>query len=90
MNFHSRSEIMLRKFKLAIFVFRRDHRLYDNTGLIEAVNCSEKVIPCFIFDPKQTTSQNQYFAKNCFQFMLESLKDLEGQLAERKGKLYLF
>lgn len=81
---------IMRKFKLAIFVFRRDHRLYDNTGLIEAASRSEKVLPCFIFDSKQSASQNEYFAKNCFQFMLESLRDLEGQLEEKRGRLYLF
>lgn len=72
---------MLKQFKLCIFVFRRDLRLFDNTGLIQAAAQSEAILPCFIFDPNQAAGQNEYFAKNCFQFMIESLKDLHGQLA---------
>jgi len=37
----------------SLFIFRRDLRLHDNTGLNEALRLSEKVIPCFIFDPRQ-------------------------------------
>ncbi len=31
-----------------------DLRLADNTGLIAALRDSEDVIPCFIFDPRQS------------------------------------
>ena len=36
--------------ELNIFWFRRDLRLYDNSGLAEATNGKLKVIPLFIFD----------------------------------------
>ncbi|MDP2218188.1 MAG: deoxyribodipyrimidine photo-lyase, partial [Methanolobus sp.] len=35
----------------SIFVFRRDLRIDDNLGLRAAVESSNEVIPCFIFDP---------------------------------------
>ncbi len=36
--------------KISIFWFRRDLRLYDNTGLYYALNDSDAVLPIFIFD----------------------------------------
>ena len=41
---------MEKKFKKSLFIFHRDLRLDDNTGLIEALKTSDIVIPCFIFD----------------------------------------
>jgi deoxyribodipyrimidine photo-lyase len=37
----------------SIFIFRRDLRLKDNLGLIEALNNSKNVITIFIFTPEQ-------------------------------------
>ena len=36
--------------KISIFWYRRDLRLEDNTGLFEALNENENVLPIFIFD----------------------------------------
>jgi deoxyribodipyrimidine photo-lyase len=80
---------MKKEFKISLFVFRRDFRLEDNTGLIFALNSSERVIPAFIFT-KQQIEDNPFRSDHCLKFMLESLEDLEGQLRERKGKLYFF
>jgi deoxyribodipyrimidine photolyase len=33
------------KFEKALFIFRRDYRLFDNVGWIAAAKASEKVIP---------------------------------------------
>lgn len=75
----------------SLFIFRRDLRLYDNTGLIEALNNSDTVIPIFIFTPTQLDSQrNKLKSNNCVQFMIESLKDLEANLEKKGGKLYYF
>lgn len=71
-------------------IFRRDLRLDDNTALIAAIKQSERVIPCFIFDPRQVEDSNQYKSDNCIQFMLESLDDLAEQLHDQQGKLYTF
>lgn len=79
-----------KKFKKALFIFRRDLRLEDNTALCAATQSSEKVIPCFIFDPRQVGNSNQYRSNNALQFMIESLQELDEQLKKYDAKLYLF
>ena len=73
----------------SIFIFRRDLRLYDNTGLIKALTSSRTVILIFILTPEQLLD-NPYKSDNCVQFMMESLDDLDSQLCEHKSRLYLF
>lgn len=80
---------MQKPFKKALFLFRRGLRLDDNTGLIAACEQADQVIPAFVFDPRQV-DKNAYRSDNCVQFMVESLKDLQGQLKAKGGKLYLF
>ncbi|MDX8431161.1 MAG: deoxyribodipyrimidine photo-lyase [Candidatus Algichlamydia australiensis] len=75
------------KYKKTLFLFHRDLRLQDNLGFIEAVEHSETVFPVFIFDKKQVGKENTYFSENAFQFMLESLEELEKEL---DGKLSFF
>lgn len=81
---------MKKQFKNSLFIFRRDLRLDDNTALLEAARYSDQVIACFIFDPRQVGIQNKYRSLHAMQAMIESLQDLESQLARRGGKLYLF
>jgi deoxyribodipyrimidine photo-lyase len=73
-------------FERALFIFRRDLRVPDNTGLIFALKEAKEVIPAFIFTPEQI-EKNSYRSDRCLQFMIESLEDLEEQL---DGKLYRF
>jgi deoxyribodipyrimidine photo-lyase len=73
----------------SVFIFRRDYRLEDNIGLLEAMKNSEKVIPIFIFTPEQIKT-NEYKSNNCVQFLCESLEDLRSQISSRGGKLYIF
>lgn len=79
-----------KQYRKALFIFRRDLRLTDNTGLYAALAESETVIPCFIFDTRQIGKSNDYRSSNAIQFMVESLKDLSGQLAAKKAQLYVF
>ncbi len=72
-----------------LFIFRRDLRLEDNTGLLFALQNFKTVIPCFIFTPEQI-EHNPYRGDPCLNFLIESLRDLEHQLHEKNGKLYLF
>lgn len=77
--------------EIAIFIFRRDLRLDDNTGLSMASKHTQRVIPIFIFDPQQARqAHNVYFSERAFQFMVESLESLDQELKARKGKLYIF
>lgn len=77
------------KYRRSLFLFRRDLRLDDNSGLIFALENSEEVVPAFIFTPEQIDC-NPLRNPHCLQFMLASLEDLEGQLKKWKGKLYYF
>lgn len=74
----------------SLFIFHRDLRLHDNTGLIAACAQSKTVIPCFIFTPQQVSDENAYKSNNALQFMIESLEDLGDQLHKEDGRLYLF
>ena len=80
---------MEKKFRKSLFLFRRDLRLEDNTGLIFALHSSEVVIPAFIFTPEQI-EKNPFRSDHCLKFMIESLEDLENQLKKKGGKLFLF
>ena len=80
----------MKKYNSSLFIFRRDLRLADNSGLIAALKESKHVIPCFIFDPRQVETKNKYRSTNAIQFMIESLKDLSEQLKKQNGRLYLF
>lgn len=72
----------------SLFLFHRDLRLEDNTGLIAALENSTQVLPCFILDPQQL-EQNPYKGLASIQFMVESLIDLHHQLQQKKGQLLL-
>ncbi len=74
----------------SLFIFRRDLRLADNTALNNALAQSNKVIPCFIFDPHQVTDKNSYKSDNAIQCMLESLTQLHNAIVKQGGKLYFF
>lgn len=80
---------MKKTYKKALFLFRRDLRLEDNTALLFALKQAEEVIPAFIFTPEQI-EKNRYRSDRCLQFMIESLEDLQEELKAKGGKLYLF
>lgn len=68
---------------VALFLFRRDLRVVDNTGLQalcdEAARRSLSVLPAFFFNPVQCNKKrNPYFGGAFFQFFCESLVDLDG------------
>ncbi len=79
----------MKKHKLSIFIFRRALRLEDNKGLLRALEFSEKVIPCFIFDKRQVEG-NPYKSQNSLQFLINSLKELNSELRQKGSKLFLF
>ncbi|CAJ1033333.1 DNA photolyase/FAD binding domain of DNA photolyase, putative [Leishmania lindenbergi] len=69
--------------EVALFLFRRDLRVVDNTGLQalcdEAAHRSISVLPAFFFNPIQCDKErNPYFGDAFFQFFCESLVDLDG------------
>ena len=68
------------KYRVSVFIFRRDLRLHDNTGLIEACRESETVIPSFFFYKDLIDINSQKFRPSLIQFMLESLSELNEAL----------
>lgn len=72
----------------SIFLFRRDLRLHDNKGLIQALQENGEVIPVFNFDPRQT-SKHAYFSQPGFQFLIKSLEDLDHQLGKYGSSLQI-
>ncbi len=76
--------------KKSVFIFRRDLRLTDNTGLINALKMSKYVIPIFIFDPNQVDKKNTYKSDNALQFMIDSIIEVKEQLQNKNAKLYVF
>jgi len=73
------------------FLFRRDLRCSDNTGLDRACRESRTVLPLFIFDPRQASpEENAYFSPNAFQFLIESLRDLAAAIDAQGGRLFVF
>lgn len=70
-----------------LFIFRRDFRIKDNVGLIEACKRSKHLYTCFIFTPEQVSDQNAYRSQNAIQFMIESLVELRQNIQEAGGTL---
>jgi deoxyribodipyrimidine photo-lyase len=76
--------------KLPAHIFRLDLRLPDNTALRAALASSPRVLPCFIFDGRQTGDGNQYRSLSALRFMTESLRDLDAEIRAAGGRLYFF
>lgn len=76
----------------SIFIFRRDFRINDNIGLIECCKKSDSILPIFIFTPEQINkNKNKFFSSNSFQFMIQSLNDLNNTLITQfNSKLHIF
>lgn len=75
-------------YQKSLFIFRRDLRLFDNQGLHQALRQSAVVLPVFIFDTRQT-GEHDYFSKNAFQFLINSIQDLHEQLQTLGSRLYI-
>ncbi len=76
-------------YSTSAFIFRRDLRVHDNTGLYEASRLSGRVIPCFIFDPRQIKA-HPYQSQPGLQFMLQAVNDLQQQVQSAGGRLALY
>jgi deoxyribodipyrimidine photo-lyase len=76
-------------YQTALFIFRRDLRVIDNTALNEALLLSERVIAGFVLDDRQI-EKHPYQSIPALKFMLQSLADLKQQLQAVNGELNLF
>lgn len=73
----------------SLFIFRRDLRLQDNTGLDLACAQSTEVLPLFVLDDRQVGSKNPYRSEKAVGFMAESLLELDQELQKRGSGLIL-
>jgi len=73
----------------SIFIFRRDFRIFDNHGLIKCFENSDEVLLIFIFTPEQIT-KNKYFSSNSFQFLIESLEDLNDEFNKYNAHIHFY
>jgi len=74
----------------SLFIHRRDLRLQDNTGFLEAVKNSEKVHGIFIIDERQVGDTNHYRSNKQVRFMAETLEDLREQYAQYGAEISFF
>ena len=77
------------QYQKSLFIFRRDLRLTDNTGLIAASQSSSEVIPIFIVDSSIMNSKEK-FSEFRLQFLKDCLGDLDSQLKNEKSHLHVF
>ena len=76
--------------KRSIVWFKSDLRISDNEALVKAVKESEEIIPVYIFDEAdylETAFGTKRTGSFRFQFLLESLTDLNEQLISIGSKL---
>ncbi len=71
-----------------IYWFKRDLRLKDNRGLIEAYKKGQEIIPVFIFD--QELLQELDGPASRTGFLLDCLRQLNHQLEKKGSRLYCF
>lgn len=74
-------------YNTSLFIFRRDLRIEDNSGLIRALESSRRVLPLFVCDPRQL-EPHPYRSENAVRFLASSLQDLLYDIARRGGALY--
>jgi deoxyribodipyrimidine photo-lyase len=77
------------KFENGLFIFRRDLRTIDNVTLNLLNKKCKNIFTIFIFTPEQVGNKNKFKSNNCVQFMIESLQDLEFDIKNDGGKLYI-
>ena len=81
--------------EIAVFIFRRDMRMKDNTAFIKCIDYCKKndltLLPMFNITPVQIIEKNnEYFSHRSVQFLDDSLADLQSQLKNKyKAKLHL-
>jgi deoxyribodipyrimidine photo-lyase len=78
------------EYQKSLFLFRRDLRIEDNTGLINASKRSSKVIPIFIMDSELLKKSNPKFSQYRLEFLNDCLLDLNDQLKNSESYLHTF
>jgi len=72
---------------VALVWFRRDLRLHDHPALCAALAGHEQIVPVFCLDDRLLHGRHASGSRTAF--LLESLANLDGQVAERGGRLVI-
>ena len=72
---------------VALVWFRRDLRVHDHPALCAALAGHEQIVPVFCLDDRLLHGRHASGPRTAF--LLESLADLDGQLAERGARLVI-
>jgi deoxyribodipyrimidine photo-lyase len=72
---------------VALVWFRRDLRVHDHPALCAALAGHERIVPVFCLDDRLLHGRHASGSRTAF--LLESLTDLDGQLAERGARLVI-
>lgn len=81
--------VMEKKSAYAIFWFRRDLRLEDNTGLAAALNCGLPVLPVFIFD-RSILDRLKKPVDRRVEFIHAVLQEIHGELISEGSGIRFF
>eukprot|EP01137_Pigoraptor_chileana_P026531 Opistho-2@7955 len=73
--------------KNAIIWFRKGLRLHDNPALLEACKDAVHVYPVFVIDPFFLVNNSYKVGVNRYNFLLESLRDLDASFIARGSRL---
>lgn len=79
---------MKKNYPIAVFWFRRDLRVHDNTALFHALNSGLKVLPVFIFDTEILKSLPHDDKR--VSFIYQALNHINNQLAVQKTAVRIF
>lgn len=64
--------------KIGLVIITREFRTTDNTALYEAAKACDKVVPLFIFDPKQyDEKKNKYFSQRSFDILISAVAEMQ-------------
>lgn len=76
----------MKTYRRALHIFRRDLRIVDNSALNAALEASDEVVACFIFNDSQV-QEHPYRSVNGLAFLIESLEELSKAIESRGGRL---
>ncbi len=71
---------MKKQYQRSLFIFRRDLRIKDNSGLLSMQLNSLKKLFLVLFDPQQISTHNAYRSLNALQCMRQSIVELEHEI----------
>jgi len=64
--------------KIGLVIITREFRTTDHTALYEAAKACDKIVPLFIFDPKQYDERkNKYFSERSFNILKSAVAEMQ-------------